>query len=491
MKTIPVIKAIILLFLITAFSRSYSQNYRILQPGQTTLYTSTYGPILGMRVDSVGMEGNDTVFYLLKNLQQMDWNCYLIDGPSWMGDRVKIHQNGETIFYNAMEQPVLIKTLAVSGEAWMAYSTVELSFQASIASVGFTDILGLPDSVKTISFQAQDADGVNIDHEVNSLNLILSKNHGMVKTLNFFNFPDFYLGGVLQNVCELSLSGIDNPETGIQNLTWKEVHNHNIGDELHTVFINSYAFYYSEKETIARLIGKNIQGDTTVYLWENKVKISTHENDSNTFTAFIDTITEYITLKPEFDMLPGEAGYYIPFDAYNTTIMNENIHGPVKTELMGSILIQGGMPGDSCYTPMIICGCIPGNDYYKGLGGPYFYCNMGIDSYTRELVYYKKDGVEWGDSLNFTVNTSLLPIDTKPEIVTIFPNPAQNLVNITFKDNHGKFRLQIIDNSGRELTGFSLKGETNTIVLSHLKPGIYLLRISTENQFITKRIVKL
>ncbi|MBK6345298.1 MAG: hypothetical protein IPF68_05075 [Bacteroidales bacterium] len=77
-----------------------AQNYRVLQPERTTMFRSENGNILGMRVDSVRNDGNDTVFYLLKNLQQVDYECYHLDGPSWMGDRITIKPNGETIFYN-------------------------------------------------------------------------------------------------------------------------------------------------------------------------------------------------------------------------------------------------------------------------------------------------------------------------------------------------------------------------------------------------------
>ncbi|MBK6963341.1 MAG: T9SS type A sorting domain-containing protein [Bacteroidales bacterium] len=106
------------------------------------------------------------------------------------------------------------------------------------------------------------------------------------------------------------------------------------------------------------------------------------------------------------------------------------------------------------------------------------------------MVYYKKDGVEWGTPLDFTVNTTLQPIAEKPEVISVFPNPANDKVNIVFKNNTGEFSLQITDHSGREIAAYSIDGEANTLDLSNLKPGMYLLRFITDNQTFIKKLLK-
>jgi hypothetical protein len=174
-----------------------SQNYRVLQPGRTSMFQSENGNILGMRVDSVKNDGNDTVFYLLKNLQQVDYECYQLEGPSWMGDRITIKPNGESIFYNLDQEEILIKTRAVQGESWVCYSTSSLSFIAMVDSIRLSEFLGLTDSVRYISFQAQNGDGQNISHYINAKKIAISKNYGLTGTINFFNFPDIEFGFVL------------------------------------------------------------------------------------------------------------------------------------------------------------------------------------------------------------------------------------------------------------------------------------------------------
>jgi hypothetical protein len=492
MKTNAIL-TITLLLLITTFGSAKSQNYRVLQPDRTTMYQSQYEQILGMRVDSIRVSGSDTVYYLLKNLQQVDYNCYHTEGPSWMGDGITIRPDGETVFYNVSEQPVLIKTKALLNEEWICYSTQALSFRASITGTGVADIFGITDSVKTVSFQALNMDGQAIDHVVNDMNLILSKNHGLVKTLNFYNFPDFSFGITLNWLTELTLSGFDNPEAGIQNLTWKQVHDHTIGDELHTKSIESRAYYYKYIETIATLLEKTIAGDSIIYTWEEKVKTSIQSPDINTFIASIDTTTFLVITEPDFDNLSGVSwtSNYIGNDA-TVNFMGQGEHGITKSYGSMNVYFKGTEThfGDTCYTQVIICGCVTDNIYYKGLGGPYYYCNLGIDSYIRELVYYKKDGVEWGTPLEFTVNSPQIPVDPTNEVVSVFPNPANDQVNILFKNNSGEFRLQITDYSGREIAVHFLEGESNTLDLSILKPGIYMLRFITNNQIFIKKLIK-
>ncbi|MBK6963342.1 MAG: hypothetical protein IPH20_05200 [Bacteroidales bacterium] len=306
MKTTSFLVLLILANFITV--TLYAQNYRVLQPGRTTQYIGSLGDLHAMQVDSVTISGTDTNYFLLKNLRQMDWSCYHLQGPSWMGDRVTIRPDGETSFYNIYDQSVTIKTRAALNEEWISYTETGLSFRASVSSVGVEDILGIIDSVKTISFQALNSEGQNIDHVVNNMNLILSKNYGLVKTLNFFNFPDFRFGFEMNRIDEFTLTGYNNPETGFQNLTWKQVHDHNIGDELHTISVESGVYDENYTENIATLLDKEIIGDTIVNTWENKTKYFIYIYDINTyFNATIDTIAVKITTDPDFDNLAGIA----------------------------------------------------------------------------------------------------------------------------------------------------------------------------------------
>ncbi|MHC1775218.1 MAG: T9SS type A sorting domain-containing protein [Lentimicrobium sp.] len=488
MKTTSFLVLLILANFITV--TLYAQNYRVLQPERTTVYRKSSGLMLGMRIDSASHEGADTLFHLLKNLQMVGPECFHLDGPSWMGEKVRIKPNGDAVFYNLNNSPILIKTRSTLNDSWMCYTSSSLSFRATLSSTDQTDVLGNTDSVKVISLQAVNSNGQNIVHYINNLNIVLSKNFGLQSTLNFLQFPEVEFYFVFPGVDEMVLCGISNPTAGIQNLLWNEVNDHNPGDELHSVYLLSYYGYNRKSETISRLLSESQSQDSIFYEWEIKNKLTINSGGNLSITSSLDTTVSVITTYPDFDLLPGVT-FNVDGSHYNISEMYSGEIGLKKAmgRIFGSITNPYWI--DTCYIPTIDGGSVTSYHYYKGLGGPYF-DNMEITDIERnKLVFYKKDGVEWGTPLEFTVNTTLKPLETEPELVSVFPNPAKNYVNMEFKGNTGEFRLQILDYSGKTISEYTLFGENNVLDLANLKEGVYMLRLMTANQYITKKLLKL
>ena len=70
----------------------------------------------------------------------------------------------------------------------------------------------------------------------------------------------------------------------------------------------------------------------------------------------------------------------------------------------------------------------------------------------------------------------------------IFPNPTKDIINIIISDLEKNFQLDLMDVSGQVIMRESNKNELN---LNHISNGVYLLKISLEDQVIaTKRIIK-
>jgi hypothetical protein len=70
----------------------------------------------------------------------------------------------------------------------------------------------------------------------------------------------------------------------------------------------------------------------------------------------------------------------------------------------------------------------------------------------------------------------------------IFPNPTKDIINIIISDLEKNFQLELMDVSGQVIMRESNKNELN---LNHISNGVYLLKISLEDQVIaTKRIIK-
>jgi hypothetical protein len=65
-------------------------------------------------------------------------------------------------------------------------------------------------------------------------------------------------------------------------------------------------------------------------------------------------------------------------------------------------------------------------------------------------------------------------------IVSLYPNPAQNLVNLKLGDMQKNLNIQIFDISGRKVKGFSLDSNESTVTLdiNDLQAGSYFIEIS-------------
>lgn len=91
-------------------------------------------------------------------------------------------------------------------------------------------------------------------------------------------------------------------------------------------------------------------------------------------------------------------------------------------------------------------------------------------------------------------NMSTMAADeTFPEL-TLYPNPANEQLTLNFKMNASTVQLQVFDITGKmlitQMLTTSTGDYTNTIDISHLSPGIYLIMLITENERINSRFVK-
>ncbi len=226
----------ILLFFI--FSTSYSQNYRCIKTNSETYFADPDGFIRAIRIDSMEVDGLDTILFNFNNIIAVDYDCFRTDLGSWIGRPVLIKDNRDIYFFNYYNDSILIRTQADVNESWICYQWFDKSkIVAKVTSVKKDTILGIVDSIKIIELQAVDSLGYQISHDINGWQLKLSKNYGFISMPSFMVFPDFGDGVYNKHHPDLgpfNLIGFTNPETGTTNLTWDEIYNYEPGDEIHT-----------------------------------------------------------------------------------------------------------------------------------------------------------------------------------------------------------------------------------------------------------------
>jgi ligand-binding sensor domain-containing protein len=80
--------------------------------------------------------------------------------------------------------------------------------------------------------------------------------------------------------------------------------------------------------------------------------------------------------------------------------------------------------------------------------------------------------------------------DSASERINIFPNPANNKLNIDLPDNVSVTSIDILNLQGCLLKIQTSANINSAIDVSHLPNGVYLLRITTEKGVLVKKLLK-
>ena len=155
----------------------------------------------------------------------------------------------------------------------------------------------------------------------------------------------------------------------------------------------------------------------------------------------------------------GNSGYFLEIDPSNTIVWEY-----VNPDTSDGILSQGEIPSLNNYT-------------FRARKFP-------IDF----PAFFGRD-LTPGDPIELNPDLSECNILNTPEFVldalSIYPNPASNFLNIN--TNNVIDKVEFYDIVGKLVLNSKY---TNTIDIAHLSDGLYLVRIYSGNQSITKKIIK-
>lgn len=71
--------------------------------------------------------------------------------------------------------------------------------------------------------------------------------------------------------------------------------------------------------------------------------------------------------------------------------------------------------------------------------------------------------------------------------VTVFPNPASDVINVASEKNLAGFNFQIMDVTGRVVSTTTLTGETSSVFVADLAKGNYIYKITDKNNGLVKQ----
>ncbi len=118
-------------------------------------------------------------------------------------------------------------------------------------------------------------------------------------------------------------------------------------------------------------------------------------------------------------------------------------------------------------------------------------------TYTLKWEYYKDGSISqgsdcaWIDNITLPASPTVSVKDVKENIISLYPNPANNFVNINFTNiPDDNIIISVFNISGQEVLSKQFKNQENIkINTSGFQNGIYFFRINTGDKSILKKVV--
>jgi len=437
------------------------------------------------RQDSIEVSGNsDTLFYSYRAIRDSagyPFICRDTTNGDALGRRIYKNHDGWFRFFNRNNDTIRINASAALNQSWNYCALPDSDFcylQATVTGIMLDSIAGTTDSVKVITFQAKNAFGVNIPGIFNQKEVRLSKHYGLSKIYDIYHTPF--------DTLPLVLIGKTTPQMGVQPFTWTDVYDYNEGDEFHYSGYHTYGSATVTWKTINKILGKTVYGnmDSVHYLVEMCKK--TWDPFGNT-TTIHDTIVEshnFILLANDakLRMLPDEFSRSIwTAPAFSRTFSDYN-HRQAQIYNMDGYFYYSY---DSCFNdPFESWG--PVSWYVPGLGVTkymYWYADATVESYSNELVYFKKGSEIWRTPVA-TDCSSLVGIDEKPvpeePSVVVFPNPAVTRVRVMLRsfNQEEPFHFALYNYAGIKVFDAISPANPAVIDRNDLPSGLYILVIT-------------
>ena len=443
-----------------------------------------------VRWDDVQITPIDTTFFSFKSVRDTSGFEYCVDttGGSILGKKGIKTTTNKVVFINYQNDSIFFFSKAVLNEIWPLFIYPDNSYiEAKMTGLITDSIFHTFDTIKVFDLQAKDALGNNIANPYNNKQITLSKNNGFVQLFDFYLFPN--------DNQTYTLAGENWPDVGNHNIDYRQVYDFQPGDEFHIDYAdvnNLQGASSTYTKTIKKCLSRTDDhcANSIAYLWEICKKTEIYSNDFGVLTTEfqIDTITDTIRFAilnfSRFDHISSE--YFI--DSALTNLI-PNILTTTSTynqRTVKSLLSFQYWSSGSCWSEAIADPGPVSYDYIQGCGGPYYYSTPWIfGNYLKNaLVYFKKGNEIWGTPLAADCNALSIEEIKENDLVTVYPNPANQEVNFAVEKFPltNEVSIEIYDFTGKNIFSILSSKTLTTLNTEDLTTGIYFYRISEKGQ---------
>ncbi len=462
--------------LIAFLTSSNAQNWNLIIKNERHYFQKTGDtiPLNTILVDSLMVAENDTLCYLNRFFLPCDTcsesGLYLDNQPGFLqrewlqtGDGWAILQNPDTFFIQV--------STTIGNEWWFdAAKTVK----AKTVSKSIESVFDQTDSVLTISINGDNA-------------IQISKRFGLLR------YFDYYL------------SGLEKAGKGKCLLTFDQIYDFQVGDvfQYSSSYLDpSFPPSYTKKWEI---IAANRSADTCWFSIKEKIrpwlypyegectqrefiyKIANKPNHlANYYPNQIIMIDKY-----DYDEYHIEYPYNEEFNCFSFTKIlklnssiskvigynayDENLYGPfIFNNATYSIFNNAN---DYCPRAWLF-------EYKNGLGLVNWKYSYFEQEYSEEMIGYIKDGVTTGTVYSDEYMTGIE--ENSSTNFKVYPNPCNDELNFMGSDVAGSI-VSIYNTNG--ILQRTIELHSNTIDVSDLNEGFYLLKIKNKNSVITRKFM--
>ena len=453
--------------------------------------------VISVYVDSFERSGDYKKLYFNRMFGQTagSEDCFKPLQPSVVG-YFGIQNESEFQFYNLQQDTITIKYASDTGETWTVHELNDsIHIQAEVKKIVTEEILpGLSDSVKYLQLNAYDREGNIADHDINGEHIKISKNHGFVRFFGIKRFPD--------ELFFIDLEGITNPDHGLQNIDRFGIFDFQEGDIIHIHTDKNQSLRRGDIIDARKgwkILERNDYNDSVVYKIHRKLDSEEAYFDSDdqlvfNTTCFEDTFNLKIPGKwagsLAIDKLSFESSFHThgklkDFEALTYLYYSEEYDRAAK-----NVSDFFRYNNNYCLQKVVGTGYFSEN-YYEGLGGPYYRSQLHGGRYNRTLRYFKKGDEEQGSAFEFSCLDEKMPEDSNEtheksySNAFIGPNPVIDKAIFQLIPKKTK-SIHLVDITGRKV----FKEKTNgrkliELNLSFLEPGTYSYYVYDNNNEIS------
>ncbi|HLP94310.1 MAG TPA: T9SS type A sorting domain-containing protein [Saprospiraceae bacterium] len=465
---------------------AFAQNWLPVVPGEIQHYRLPDSNHIthSLRIDSTRQFGNNTIFYLnriirWKNIGEL---VALKDQGQFLGQTMTLTANGQLILEHQsffLDTTIVLQPFAGMGQSWLAVQ--QSNTQATVSNLEETQILGVTDSVKTITFS-------------NGAVWRLSKHHGLVEA------PDY-----LNQHAPVILTGLETAGLGDRLYRMSDFFDYQVGDVLQ---FGSYSNALSGGTTEScklTFLEKQVNNAADSFIYTVEKRSVKKVFGMFNYTEFkIDTIAlKYF--KQDWLRMTNHHGQLlsVPWEGYSyATFFNQGI-------ILGKKQLFGAPDNDTCAVYQVsvdldnwltfIDGgieCKSEERYYevfrKQLGRTnfsYSYIdNSGGETLTGAIIQ--------GDTIFGTIKPDWVYTQTNAPSNNVTlqpqPNPTTNTTSIPLPEgwNDGEVWVYHLSGSLERRQKVDRTDRIN-LDLSDLPDGLYLIKYQSKQGILTGKVLKM